>query len=184
MRRVGFNTDQSHSWLVRLLIQMLWLSAIVLLIALYYILSNKIKCATFGLSCECSKIWEWSECSRKAGHKKWIKKRASDTLETWRPGAVVIGLFCTYLIPIQAVTVDEGQTEGWRVRCVWLRQIWYISSIRFCLSAVKSPWVNSQLLASPLLVLFHLQMAYWTWVWMHLLGLIHTIMRQSSFFIT
>ena len=28
------------------------------------------------------------------------------------PGAVVIGLFCTYLIPIQSVTVVEGQTKG------------------------------------------------------------------------
>ena len=27
-------------------------------------------------------------------------------------GAVVIGLFCTYLIPIQAVIAVEGQTEG------------------------------------------------------------------------
>jgi hypothetical protein len=27
------------------------------------------------------------------------------------PGAVVIGLFCTYLIPIQEVTAVEGQTE-------------------------------------------------------------------------
>ena len=28
------------------------------------------------------------------------------------PGAVVIGLFYTYLIPIQAITAVEGQTEG------------------------------------------------------------------------
>ena len=28
------------------------------------------------------------------------------------PGAVVIGLFYTYLIPIQAVTAVEGKTEG------------------------------------------------------------------------
>ena len=28
------------------------------------------------------------------------------------PGAVVIGLFCTYLIPIQEVIAVEGQTEG------------------------------------------------------------------------
>ena len=27
-------------------------------------------------------------------------------------GAVVIDLFCTYLIPIQAVTTVEGQTKG------------------------------------------------------------------------
>ena len=31
--------------------------AIVLLIALYYIVSDEIKCAPSGLSCECSKIW-------------------------------------------------------------------------------------------------------------------------------
>jgi hypothetical protein len=40
------------------------------------------------------------------------KKGAFDRLETLMPGAVVIGLFCTYLIPIQAVTVVKGQTEG------------------------------------------------------------------------
>ena len=28
------------------------------------------------------------------------------------PGAVVIGLFCTYLIPIQAVTIVEGQPKS------------------------------------------------------------------------
>ena len=28
------------------------------------------------------------------------------------PGADVIGLFSTYLIPIQVVTAVEGQTEG------------------------------------------------------------------------
>ena len=28
------------------------------------------------------------------------------------PSAVVLGLFYTYLIPIQAVTTVEGQTEG------------------------------------------------------------------------
>ena len=28
------------------------------------------------------------------------------------PSAVVIGLLCTYLIPIQAFTAVEGQTEG------------------------------------------------------------------------
>ena len=30
----------------------------------------------FGLSYERSKIWEWSECIRKARHKKWFKKRS------------------------------------------------------------------------------------------------------------
>jgi hypothetical protein len=33
-----------------------------------------------------------------------------DTVETWKPGAVVIGLFT----PIQEVTIVEGQTEEWR----------------------------------------------------------------------
>jgi hypothetical protein len=37
--------------------------------------------------------------------------------------AVVICLFCTYLIPIEAVTAVEGQTEECRVRCVQLDQI-------------------------------------------------------------
>ena len=50
--------------------------AIALLIALYCIVSDEIKCATFGLSCKCSKIWEWSECGRKARHKKWIEKKS------------------------------------------------------------------------------------------------------------
>ena len=40
------------------------------------------------------------------------KKGAFYTLETGMPGAVVIGLFCTYLIPIQVVTTVEGQTKG------------------------------------------------------------------------
>jgi hypothetical protein len=35
-----------------------------------------------------------------------------DTLETSMPGVVVIGLLCTYLIPIQAVIAIKGQTEG------------------------------------------------------------------------
>ena len=38
------------------------------------------------------------------------RKGAFYTLETGMPGAVVIGLFCTYLIPIQVVTTIE--TEG------------------------------------------------------------------------
>ena len=35
------------------------------------------------------------------------RKGAFDTLETLMPGAVVIGLFCTYLILIQVVIVVE-----------------------------------------------------------------------------
>ena len=108
------------------------------------------------------------------------RKRASNTLETWMPSAIVIGLFCTYLIPIQEVTTVLGQTEEWRVRCVRLGQIWSIGSVRFGLSAVKSPWVNSQLLASPLLALLHLRLAYLTWVWMHLLGSIHTLLNPHT----
>ena len=98
------------------------------------------------------------------------------------PGAVVIGLFCTYLIPFQAVTAVEGQTEEWRVRCVQLGQIWSIGSIRFGLSAVKSEWVNSQLLvlASPLLALLHLRLAYLTRVWIHLFGSIHTLLNPHT----
>ena len=41
------------------------------------------------------------------------RKRAfdhHDTLETWMPGAVVMGLFCTYLPPIQVVTIVKAQT--------------------------------------------------------------------------
>ena len=133
-----------------------------------------------GHSCERSKILEWSECSRKAGHKKWIKKRASDTLETWMPGAVVIGLFCTYLIPIQAAIVVEGLTEEWRVICVWLDQIWSIGSVKFGLSVVKSAWVNSQWVASPLLALLHLWLAYLTQVRMHLRGSIHTLLNPHT----
>ena len=34
-----------------------------------------------------------------------------DTLDTWMPSAVVIGLFCTYFTPIQAITTVEGQTD-------------------------------------------------------------------------
>ena len=40
------------------------------------------------------------------------RKGAFNTFETGMPGAVVIGLFYTYLIPIQAVTTVDGQTEG------------------------------------------------------------------------
>jgi hypothetical protein len=47
-----------------------------LLIALKYIVSNKIKCVVFRLSCMCSKIWESSECIKKARHKKWFEKRS------------------------------------------------------------------------------------------------------------
>jgi hypothetical protein len=50
---------------------------------------------------------------RKARHKKESRKGAfdhHDTFETWMPGAVVIGLFCTYLTPIQAATTVERQT--------------------------------------------------------------------------
>ena len=39
-------------------------------------MSDEINCAIFRLSCKRSKIWEWSECVRKAGHKKWFKKRS------------------------------------------------------------------------------------------------------------
>jgi hypothetical protein len=109
-----------------------------------------------------------------------LTKRASDMLETWMPGAVVICFFYTYLIPIQAVIAVEGQTKEWRVRCVWLDQIWSIASVRFDLSTVKSTWVNSQLLASPLLALLHLQLAYLTWVWIHLLGSIHTLLNPYT----
>jgi hypothetical protein len=56
-----------------------------------------------------------------------------------------------------------------------LGQIWSIGG--------KVTGVNSQLLASPLLALLYLRLAYLTWVWMHLLGSIHTLVRQSSFFI-
>jgi hypothetical protein len=64
-----------------------------------------------------------------------------------------------------------------------LGQIWSIVSVRFGLSMIKSPWVNSQLLASPLLALLYLRLVYLTQVWMHLLGSIHTLMRQSSWYV-
>jgi len=56
------------------------------------------------------------------------------------------------------------------------------SSVRFGLLAVKSEWVNSQLLvlASPLLALLHLWLAYLTRVWMHLLGSIHTLLNPYT----
>ena len=44
------------------------------------------------------------------------RKRAfdhHDTLDTWMPDAVVIGLFYTYFTTIQAVTAVEGQTNGY-----------------------------------------------------------------------
>ena len=112
IRQVGFNTDQNHSWLVRLLIQMLWSSAIVLLLALYWILSDKIKCATFRLSCECNKIWEWSECGGKARYKKWIEKKSF-----WPPWhAWYLNAQCgcdrsflyTYFTLVQAFIAVEG----------------------------------------------------------------------------
>ena len=34
-----------------------------------------------------------------------------DMLDTGMPSAVVIGLFCTYFTPFQAVTTVEGQTD-------------------------------------------------------------------------
>ena len=43
-----------------------------------------------------------------------LRKRAfdhHDTLKTRMPGTVVIGLFRTYLTPIQAVMAVEGQTN-------------------------------------------------------------------------
>ena len=39
-----------------------------------------------------------------------------DTLDTWMPSAVVIGLFCTYLTPIQAFIAVMGQTDCYSVR--------------------------------------------------------------------
>ena len=50
--------------------------AIVLLTALYCIVFDEMKCVAFGLYCKRNKIWEWSKCVRKAGHKKWIKKKS------------------------------------------------------------------------------------------------------------
>ena len=39
-----------------------------------------------------------------------LRKGAFDMLETLIPGVVVIGLFCTYLIPIQEAITVEGQS--------------------------------------------------------------------------
>jgi hypothetical protein len=56
---------------------------------------------------------EWSECSRKKlDTRSKSRKRVfdhHDMLDTWMPGAVVIGLFYTYFTPIQAVIAVEGR---------------------------------------------------------------------------
>jgi hypothetical protein len=86
--------------------------AIVLLTVLYCIVSDEIKCAVVRLSCEHNKIWEWRECIRKAGHKKWFEKRSfwhAWDLNSW---CGCDRSFLYLLIPIQAITTDEGQTEA------------------------------------------------------------------------
>ena len=72
---------ESHSRLL-LLIQMLWPSALRMqyFYSLYNIVFDEIKCDAFGLSCKCNKIWEWSECGKKAKHKKWIEKKSFSPL--------------------------------------------------------------------------------------------------------
>jgi hypothetical protein len=58
---------------------------------------------------------EWSECRSKAVQ-EWIKENLRDffyhhdTIDAWKPSAVVIGLFT----PIQAIATVEGQIEEWR----------------------------------------------------------------------
>jgi hypothetical protein len=37
------------------------------------------------------------------------------------PGTVVMGLFCTYLTPIQAVTTVEGQTSCYEIKYIVAR---------------------------------------------------------------
>ena len=62
------------------------------------------------------------ECGRKVGHKKESRKGAfdhHDTLETWMPGAVVMGLLCTFFTPIQAVTTVEGLTGCYDIQNWW-----------------------------------------------------------------
>jgi hypothetical protein len=62
------------------------LYAIVLLIALYCLVSDEIKCAPFGLSCKCSKIYEnEANAAGKLDTRSESRKRAfdhHDTLET------------------------------------------------------------------------------------------------------
>jgi hypothetical protein len=54
------------------------------------------------------------ECGRKARHKKELRKGAfdhHDTLETWMPGVVVMGLFCTFLLQSK----QSQQSRSWLV---------------------------------------------------------------------
>ena len=48
---------------------------------------------------------------RKLDTRSDSRKGAFDMLETWMPGVVVIGIFYTYLIPIQAVTASRGRLK-------------------------------------------------------------------------
>ena len=78
IRWVGFNTDQSHSWLLLQLIQIDWLHSVSNSFAhcsvLYSVRWDEM--CRIGLSYKHSKILEWSECGRKARHKKWIEKKS------------------------------------------------------------------------------------------------------------
>ena len=60
-----------------------------------------------------------ANASRKLDTRSELRERAfdhHDTLDTWMPGAVVIGLFCTYFTPIQAVTMVVGQTDCYYIQ--------------------------------------------------------------------
>ena len=79
------------------------------------------------------------------------------------PGAVVIGLFCTYFTPIQAVTTVKGHTDCYSVRhfilsyeikysagglsCIRSKsqQLWLLRSAldrgETCLDELLAPWL-------------------------------------------
>ena len=114
IRWVGFNTDQSHSWVLLQLIQIDRVHSVgnsfTHSSVLYSVRWDQM-CRIRTLS-SVVKYESEANASGKLDTRSDSRKGAFDTLETWMPGAVVIGLFCTYLIPIQVVTAVEGQTEG------------------------------------------------------------------------
>ena len=78
IRWVGFNTDQSHSWLLLQLIQIDRVHSIgnsfTHRSVLYSVRWDEM--CRIRLFYKRSKILEWSECGRKARHKKWIEKKS------------------------------------------------------------------------------------------------------------
>ena len=88
-------------------------------------MSDEIKCVIFGLSCKHNKIWEWSECVRKAGHKKWFEKRSfwhAWDLNAW------CGCDRSFLYLFDSNPSSQS-SWGAKWRRVWLGQIYNARTI-------------------------------------------------------